>query len=198
MATDTGDPWTLPYPENTDDPLGPSQIGDFASALDSALGRAYPCTSGTRPAKTAGLLIYETDTDKLRVTDGSVWKTVWADTSEQTTGMSPASGFSDDGSYYQTFGLMNYIHIQVNRTGSDLTFGANGGLSDTGFYSIPSTLCNQTISFQSGSGGLNVGGTLGFSWRLQSSSGNIQIISGAPATTITSGDTISADFYTLP
>jgi hypothetical protein len=45
----------------------------LASDVHSVLGRAYPCTSGTRPVAEDGLTIYETDTGLLWVASGGVW-----------------------------------------------------------------------------------------------------------------------------
>ena len=196
MSGDTGAPWAVPYAVASDDPDGPAQIAALGSAVHSLLGLAYPCTTGTRPAHVAGQLIYETDTDTLRVSTGTAWRVVWRDTGAVSTGFVMQSGWSDGGCYYQSFGPLVYVHVQCNRTGSDLTFGANGGLSDTGVVQIPSAAVNTEWSFQAGSGGVNIGGTFGVAWRLQSSSGVLQITAGNPTVTISSGDIVSADFFT--
>lgn len=199
MSTDTGAPWSLPIPENSDSPLGPTELGDLASSIDSALGRAYPCTSGTRPAQQVGLLIYETDTDTLRVSTGTSWKVVWRDSGAVTSGFTIQSGWTDVDSYYRLLGSLCYVHIQCNRSGSDLTFGStSGGLSDPGIIAVPSAALNTRNSFYSVDGGVNIGGTYGGSFRVQSSTGIVQLISGNAAVTITSGNTVSVDYIVVP
>lgn len=70
---DTGQPWTLPYPLLTDLPNGPVATQDLAVAVHAGLGHAYPCTAATRPAHTAGFIIFETDTGFLQISDGTDW-----------------------------------------------------------------------------------------------------------------------------
>lgn len=70
---DTGQPWVLPYSLLTDPPNGPQAVQDLATKTAAGLGRAYPCTSTTRPAHVAGLIIEESDTNLLYYSDGANW-----------------------------------------------------------------------------------------------------------------------------
>lgn len=72
-----------------------SNLADFG-VLSSSFYNTYireqvvvTCTSGTRPTGVEGRLIYETDTDLLRVYDGSAWQRVANDSGKQVV-----SGFT--------------------------------------------------------------------------------------------------------
>jgi hypothetical protein len=73
MPTDTGAPWSLPTPLAPEAPDGPGNLASLATSMHNALGRAYPCLSTSRPSPVAGLLIFETDTLLLQVSDGTNW-----------------------------------------------------------------------------------------------------------------------------
>jgi hypothetical protein len=69
----TGSPWNLEYPSLADPPNAPAAIQALADDTHSMLGRAYPCTSGTRPTVADGLLIFETDTGLMYVGSAGTW-----------------------------------------------------------------------------------------------------------------------------
>lgn len=72
---DTGLPWSLPYPLPDDPPDGPGAVQGLANKVAAGLGYAYPCTSTTHPAPTAGRIIAETDTGQmLFCADGVGWQ----------------------------------------------------------------------------------------------------------------------------
>lgn len=117
MATSTGSPWNLPSPLAPEQPDGPANFGDLADAVHAALGRAYPCVSGARPAAVEGMLIFETDTDTLLVSlDGSTWTAVWT----PTVWIEPASPFSNSwvnyGGSWRVFGywkdVFGWVHLR--------------------------------------------------------------------------------------
>jgi hypothetical protein len=103
---DTGAPWNLPSPQLPDQPNGPSQISELAASVAAALGRAYPCTSVSRPDPVAGLVIFETDTQILSVcNDGTNWQPVWF----PQVWISPASPYSNGWvAYSATFHGLGY------------------------------------------------------------------------------------------
>lgn len=69
--------FALPWPELTDAPNGPAQLQELATASDSWLCRAFPCTSSGRPSGVAdGFLIRESDTGNVMVWTGSAWSQV--------------------------------------------------------------------------------------------------------------------------
>lgn len=74
----TGNP-TAPTPSPSDDDTSIATTGYVHDVLDPALSAtslpAY--TSGTRPPHREGLAIYETNTDSIMVSDGTVWNRVW-------------------------------------------------------------------------------------------------------------------------
>jgi hypothetical protein len=66
--------WDLRYPEPGDETNVPLDLAELAEDVEDALGRAFACTSSTRPTGVpAGFLIYETDTDLVLVYDGAGW-----------------------------------------------------------------------------------------------------------------------------
>jgi hypothetical protein len=79
MPTTSGQPWNLPRPTLPEAPDGPGDIGDLAASVHTALGRAYPCLSTNRPGHTEGLLIFETDTNRLWYSDGTNWNLLFGD-----------------------------------------------------------------------------------------------------------------------
>jgi hypothetical protein len=65
----------LDYPALTDAPNGPQQLQALAEGVEGWLGRAFPCTSTTRPTGIGtGFFIYETDTAKVLIWDGNSWE----------------------------------------------------------------------------------------------------------------------------
>jgi hypothetical protein len=93
------------------------------------------CTSGTRPAGVEGRFIYETDTNKLRVYDGSTWDEVWAEGSSGTytptlTGMVVGTG----GSTYNS-ATFSYANGMLHVTGR-LVFGTTGVTLPTGTIGV--------------------------------------------------------------
>ena len=198
MATDTGSPWSIPYPELDDAPDGPGNMKDLADQMALDLARAYPCTSSTQPSHAAGRMIFETDTGALRVSDGASWNLVWQDSGEVTSGFSAQSNWDNDGSFYRLLGPWAYVHIQCTRSGADLSVASNGGVSDEAIIQVPAAALNSSSSWYNGSGTYSTGGTFGFAFRLYSGTGMFQIISAMPSTTIHTGDTIYADFVERP
>jgi hypothetical protein len=79
MPTTSGQPWNLPSPTLPEAPDGPGDIGDLAGSVHTALGRAYPCLSTNRPGHTEGLLIFETDSNRLLYSDGTNWNLLFGD-----------------------------------------------------------------------------------------------------------------------
>lgn len=73
MPVTTGAPWNIPSPTLPEAPDGPGDMGELAGTVHNALGRCYPCLSSARPAHVEGLLIYETDTDIVQISDGTNW-----------------------------------------------------------------------------------------------------------------------------
>jgi hypothetical protein len=69
----TGSPWNLEYPTLADAPNAPLAIETLADDVHGVLGRAYPCTSGTRPTVADGLTIFETDTGLLYIGSAGTW-----------------------------------------------------------------------------------------------------------------------------
>lgn len=71
--------FNLPYPTLQEPPNGPAQMQALAEAVDTALGATSfkAGLSTARPAHREGLAYYETDTDKIMVSDGTAWQTVW-------------------------------------------------------------------------------------------------------------------------
>jgi len=64
----------LRFPELTDAPNGPAQLGTVASDVDTWLSRAYRCTSSTRPTGVPDdFIIRESDTGDMYVWTGSAW-----------------------------------------------------------------------------------------------------------------------------
>jgi hypothetical protein len=73
-VANTGLPWELPYQDLTEPPNGPlAQQALAQQAASYGLGRAWPCTSTTRPAHLEGRIIFETDTGLMHISDGSAW-----------------------------------------------------------------------------------------------------------------------------
>ena len=199
MSSDTGAPWSLPYPDLPDAPDAPDGTRALAKAVAAALGRAVPCTSSTRPGHAAGLLIYETDTGILNRSDGASWNLLWQDSGFITSGFSAQTGWSNVACAYRLIGRWAFVHIECSRTGADLGFGANGGLSDEAVVQVPAVALNADSTWQSEAGSYNTGsGSFAFAFRQRSDTGMFQIISGMPSTTIHSGDGIYADFITRP
>lgn len=61
----------LPYPEPTAQPFVHLDIRSLAEAIDAQL--LIACTSTARPAHRAGRQIFETDTKRTLISDGSTW-----------------------------------------------------------------------------------------------------------------------------
>lgn len=81
----------LPYPALTDPANGPVAVQNLATALED-YKTIIRCTSTTRPAHVEGRVIYETDTDRLMVSDGAAWNGVVRD-----TGLRDITSFADAG-----------------------------------------------------------------------------------------------------
>jgi hypothetical protein len=62
----------LPYPALSDPANGPVAFQNLATALED-YKTLVRCTSSTRPGHVEGRVIYETDTDKLLVSNGTAW-----------------------------------------------------------------------------------------------------------------------------
>lgn len=200
MSTDTGSPWSIPYPETSDEPDGPTQFGSMATTTHALLGRAYPCTSSTRPSHTAGLLIYETDTDKLQVSDGAAWDVVWRDSGVLTSGFAAQTGWSNSGCTYQLLGSICVVHLECARTGSTLTTNASSGhLADENVVQFPSAAVSGS-DWIWGTGTYSGGGaSYQFSWRLRADTDMFVLVSSfVLGVNITSSDTLYADFITVP
>jgi hypothetical protein len=117
MPDDTGAPWLLPFPVLTDQPNGPESVQDLAEQTATMLGRAWPCTSATRPAHSEGLHIWETDTEREYISNGTAWLPVaqgddtgWVDGLDE--GWSAAANFT-------------LTSIQVRRCNGTVSFYAN-------------------------------------------------------------------------
>ena len=199
MSTDTGAPWSIPIPsaDDSDPPNGPAQLGGIATTTASLLGRAFPCTSSGRPSHVAGLIIYETDTDELRVSDGASWNTVWYDSGVVASGFTAQTGWSNTDCYYQVLGSIAFVHIEVQRTGSTLTTnGTTGHLADENTVQVPAAAVNAT-NWVWGSGTMS--GTNHFSWRLRADNRMFVLVSSwSLGVNIASGDYLTADFITVP
>jgi hypothetical protein len=63
----------LPYPALSDPANGPVAFQNLATALED-YKTIVRCTSATRPGHVEGRVIYETDTDQIRVSDGANWQ----------------------------------------------------------------------------------------------------------------------------
>ncbi|HEY9474467.1 MAG TPA: hypothetical protein VIS06_11530 [Mycobacteriales bacterium] len=83
-GTPSGTP-VLPTPDADAIPLARVSVAAGVSSVTDAditdlrartvaLGGVLPCTSTTRPAHQAGLVVYETDTGLVQVSDGATWK----------------------------------------------------------------------------------------------------------------------------
>lgn len=69
--------FTLHYPDLTDAPNGPAQLQQLAEDAETWLGRAFPCTSASRPTGVGeGFLVRESDTGSVLVWTGSAWAAV--------------------------------------------------------------------------------------------------------------------------
>ena len=67
----------LQYPDLTDAPNGPAQMQVLAVGVDGWLGRAFRCTSSTRPSGVPNdFLIRESDTGNVLIWSGSQWEQV--------------------------------------------------------------------------------------------------------------------------
>ena len=62
----------LPYPDGGDTPYVHQDVQSLAEGVDTEL--YVVCTSGTRPGHQAGRRIYETDTGRTLVSDGTAWQ----------------------------------------------------------------------------------------------------------------------------
>lgn len=135
---DTGLPWQMPYPQVTDVPNAPVAMQELAEKTHAALGYAYPCTAGTRPASKPGLIIYETDTDDLLIGDGTGWTqlafgddTGWVDAVE--AGWTPVGAFTiSNGACRRKNGLVS-IHITCVSTNAITA----GDYANTNFLQAP-------------------------------------------------------------
>ncbi|MGE0138664.1 MAG: hypothetical protein AB7R77_12655 [Ilumatobacteraceae bacterium] len=105
----------------------------------AALGGTIVCTSSTRPGSPAeGMLIYETDTDKVRCFNGSAWFTVaqssfkggWQTHSPLWTNLTIGDG-TQDHTYYQDGSL---VHARGN-----ITFGASTSIGGSVLLGLPVT-----------------------------------------------------------
>jgi hypothetical protein len=78
------------------------------------------CESDHRPPHARGLIIFETDTDAVRISTGSAWKNIYQDT--DWVSRSPASGFTDPaGGYGIKFRAVNAhatMFAEVQRAGA--------------------------------------------------------------------------------
>lgn len=120
-----------------------ANITDFRTRA-AGLGGVIVCTSTTRPGSpTEGMVIYETDTDKVRFYNGSAWFTVaasagmsaWSSHSPAWTNLSVGNG-TEDHTYYQDGPT---VHIR-----GSLTFGSTTSISGTVRVALPVTPKSST------------------------------------------------------
>jgi hypothetical protein len=78
MPTTSGAPWNIPSPTLPEAPDGPGDMQELAGTVHSSLARCYPCTSTSRPSHVEGLLIYESDTDIVQISDGTNWQPMFS------------------------------------------------------------------------------------------------------------------------
>jgi hypothetical protein len=114
-----------------DDTLTASDLNDFLMAQ-----AVITCTSVTRPTAVQGMVIYETDTDTIRVHDDSTWPAIWRkpDTYTPTlSGMAIGSGGSATNTADWSFAGGT---LTVRGT---ITFGTSGSTfpSTTSTMSLP-------------------------------------------------------------
>ena len=108
-----------------------------ASVLTSSFYNTYireqvvvTCTSLTRPTGVEGRVIYETDTDELRVYDGSSWIGLVPVGANLTSGWTAATGWSISITQCRREGAHCWIAGTATRTGANITVSATGDISN--------------------------------------------------------------------
>lgn len=119
--------------------------GGGAASVDSSLrtfaaaaGGVIPCTSATRPGHVEGQLIYEMDTDKLLVSDGTRWTVVGGNSDpvvSRLVGTPTTNNATTPGSATRThdmnFAIPNDPEIKVAEFRLDLRFDAAANAAAT-------------------------------------------------------------------
>lgn len=121
----------------------------------------------------------------LYVHNGSAWVAVENDSGWRYDGFSAKSGWTNNGCAWRTRNGLAELRIRGKRTGSTLTFGTTGDLSDTAALVMPdATECNWLLV---GSGSFTTSTIWGFEYRIYNGSNEFTITSGMPNGVIGSG-----------
>ena len=124
----------LPYPSLSDPANGPVALQNLATALED-YKTIVRCTSSTRPAHVEGRTIYETDTDRIQVSDGAAW--VAFDTKWQTWNPGTNWTVGSKGGRWKLCGRTAYVNAWFN-LGSFTIPGGSSSLNVTGLPLAPS------------------------------------------------------------
>jgi hypothetical protein len=166
MPTSTGAPWNLPSPLAPEQPDGPAAVSELAAAVHAALGSAYPCLSTARPPAEAGLLIFETDTQRLLwAPDGVTWRVLFAAPTVTATGGSPDEGGAtwltastnfSVGTFrvYRTGGQVWFTGA-ISRLNTVLSAGTDGNITNTQMATIPAGFRPPLGNWQVAAGGVS-------------------------------------------
>lgn len=136
----TDAPWSLPFPDLPNQPHGPAQLQDLADSVHAALGRAYPCVSTARPDPTAGMIIFETDTQRFMYSpDGVNWRVFLstpstsgvAGTVERTDILTAATNFSVQTQRFYMTGGSVHATFRATRLNSTLASVGDGNITNT-------------------------------------------------------------------
>jgi hypothetical protein len=86
------------------------------------------CTSGTRPLHSEGQAIYETDTDRIYVSDGATWNRV----ASSASGALTTSGVTSGGVTWEERNGVVTLDVAINTLTSTLTAGSSVTVVSTG------------------------------------------------------------------
>lgn len=113
--------------------------------------RRFICTSSTRPTGVEGLEIYETDTDRVLVYDGTNWK----NTAEIGATSTWTPTLAQSGSVTKTTNIANYSHIGRRTRGEAhvTATGAGGGATGITLTTPDTMVYSGSPSVAVGSGG---------------------------------------------
>ena len=108
------------------------------------------CTSSTRPTGSEGRLIYETDTDKVMVYNGTDWREVYSDGGFTTATTTLTASVTDPTLGTGSFSGVRYQKIGRRVVGNMMIrFGSSGAAAGSGFYvpGLPVSPVNYTTLF---------------------------------------------------
>ena len=181
----------LPYPTLTSTPDVPRDVKALADSTDAELG-APGCTSTTRPTtgNYLGRLMFETDTGRLIVWDGSTWRFVGSSATTNDTGtlITAGTGWTLDTAQLTVRYGIAHAYIAATRSGAAIGSSSDGNISNVAVAAMAAGYRPATsVGGSSGTAGVLVGMYL-------NNDGTIGLNALPPGVGLATGAQITASF----